>query len=179
MIGNKWTWITTIVLVPFVILWLIFSLTWALGLLGAVAVLLLLGVRGSDGHRRRDIPYNQETTGIGGQTASYSQFSQGSDNIYDPAYSHVLHYDPEAELEEDEDDDEAGRPIIIVFEAPSDNGQETQSRTPRGNGPDLKQAKKLHVASPLIDAEKDALRATQRRLKEDSNRTARRFRRLL
>ncbi len=52
MLRSKYFWIAMVILVPFIVMWVMYGLSWAVGMLFAIGVLLLF-VLGSRGRRRR------------------------------------------------------------------------------------------------------------------------------
>ena len=60
MLKSKYFWIVMIILVPFIVVWVMYGLAWAIGMLGAIAVLSLFAF-GSRGRRgRRYIVYEED-----------------------------------------------------------------------------------------------------------------------
>ena len=172
--GNKWIWITAIVLVPFLAVWFAFSLPWALGMLGTVAVLFFFVVLGTDSHTRKYTSYDAEPTGFGGRTESDSRFSTLHANVYDPAYSTFDSIDPEESLEDEENDEESEvrhvyevRHIYEVRESDKDEKVNSRPRGPRRN---------LFGGPHPRDVEADRHRAVRGKLR-DWDRTMRRLRR--
>lgn len=60
MLRSKYFWIAMVILLPFIVVWVMYGLAWAVGMLGALALLSLfvLGSRGS--RRRRYIVYDED-----------------------------------------------------------------------------------------------------------------------
>ena len=157
MLSNKWVWIAAIVLAPFLGVWIGFGLAWALGFVGAAAVLLLFAFRERPGRRKRYIPDKDEPTLIGGQTGPNWRFYTGQGDVHNIPYSIPLyHIDPaEDAMWEDDDDDEDIPAEHVVFEFLGDNDEDTRSTSPRRSGPNFKKAGKLFGAPRLRDADKD------------------------
>jgi len=60
MLRSKYFWIVIVILVPFIVVWVMYGIAWALGMLGMLAVLFLF-VSGSRRRRaRRYIVYEED-----------------------------------------------------------------------------------------------------------------------
>jgi len=53
MLRSKYFWIALVILVPFIIIWVIYGIAWALGLLAILVILFLFVLGGRRSRRRR------------------------------------------------------------------------------------------------------------------------------
>lgn len=164
MIWNKWTWITAIVLVPFLALWLAFSLVWALGMLGAVAVLLLLGIRERTGYTKGYSQSKEEST-------VNSRFAKDHSDAYYIPDSPI--YQP-LDLEEDEEEDYDDIEVRHIYEVRHvhvemlrDEDEEDRSSKPRRSGAN---------GAKIRQQDRDVLRGVRQWQKEHTERINKRLR---
>jgi len=60
MLRSKYFWIAIVILVPFIVVWVMYGLAWALGMLGAIAVLFLLILESIKRPKRRYYYYDED-----------------------------------------------------------------------------------------------------------------------
>jgi hypothetical protein len=53
MLRSKYFWIALVILVPFIVIWIMYGIAWALGMLGVIGVLFLLILGGTRRRRTR------------------------------------------------------------------------------------------------------------------------------
>ena len=59
MLRSKYFWIAIVILVPFIVVWVMYGIAWALGMLGMLALLFVF-VSGSKKRRRHDYDYDDD-----------------------------------------------------------------------------------------------------------------------
>jgi len=112
MLKNKYFWIAIVILVPFIVVWVMYGLAWALGTLGVIAVLLLF-VLGSRSRRRRHyIVYDEDDEEdeeniiiVEGRRRRPSPFSDRVRDLYFPKGLRNIHQDGLNELGQRQRDD--------------------------------------------------------------------------
>ena len=60
MLRSKYFWIAVVVLVPFIVVWVMYGLAWAVGMIVVVAILSLFVLGGRRSRRRRYIVYDED-----------------------------------------------------------------------------------------------------------------------
>ena len=70
MLRSKYFWIAMVILVPFIVVWVMYGLAWAVGMLVVIGVLFLFVLGGRRSQRRPDIDYGEDYD-EGGRTDIY------------------------------------------------------------------------------------------------------------
>lgn len=108
MLRSKYFWIAIVILVPFIVVWVMYGIAWALGMLGMLAILFLF-VSGSRRRRaKRYIVYEEDDEDydedeedviiVEGEPARHSERSEWVRDLYLPKGLRNIHQDGLNEL---------------------------------------------------------------------------------
>lgn len=110
MLRSKYFWVAMVILVPFIVVWVMYGLAWAIGMVVTVAILSLfvLGDRGS--RRRRYIIYDEDDEDediiiLERRPQRRSDYSERVRDLYFPKGLRNIHQDGLNELGQRQRDD--------------------------------------------------------------------------
>ena len=112
MLRSKYFWIVMVILVPFIVVWVMYGLAWAVGMLGAVAVLSLFAFGSRRRRGRRYIIYEEDDDGeaedviiMERRPQRRSDYSERVRDLYFPKGLRNIHQDGLNELGQRQRDD--------------------------------------------------------------------------
>ena len=110
MLRSKYFWIAVVVLVPFIVVWVMYGLAWAIGMIVAVAILSLFVLGGRRSRRRRYIVYDEDDDNddviiMGRRAQRRSDSSERIRDLYFPKGLRNIHQDGLNELGQRQRDD--------------------------------------------------------------------------
>jgi hypothetical protein len=109
MLRSKYFWIAMVILVPFIVVWVMYGLAWAVGMVVAIAFLSLLVFGSRKSRRRRYIVYDADDTDdeviIMDRRQKRSDSSERIRDLYFPKGLRNIHQDGLNELGQRQRDD--------------------------------------------------------------------------
>jgi len=109
MLRSKYFWIAMVILVPFIVVWVMYGLAWAVGMLVAIGVLFLLVLGGRRSRRRRYIVYDEDDEEdviiVEKRPQRRSGYSEQVRDLYFPKGLRNIHQDGLNELGQRQRDD--------------------------------------------------------------------------
>ena len=110
MLRSKYFWIAMVILVPFIVVWVMYGLAWAVGMIGALAVLFLFVLASRGTRRERYIVYDEDDDDediiiIERRPQRRSGYSEWVRDLYFPKGLRNIHQDGLNELGQRQRDD--------------------------------------------------------------------------
>jgi hypothetical protein len=98
MLRSKYFWIALVILVPFIIIWVMYGIAWALGLLAMLVILFLFVLGGGRSRRRRvyrvyEDEYDEDEDVIEREPERRSEHSEWVRDMYLPKGLRNIHQD--------------------------------------------------------------------------------------